>query len=95
MNLFPINHVTTNSIWPTIHTHTKTFKEEVWALIPSKTKKLYGHMNSAMTRTQMIEKKKSEVFLGEMMIFFLLIVSRGKSNEENKLKIVTSLRFYG
>ena len=95
MNLFPINHVTTNSIWPTIHTHTKTFKEEVWALIPSKTEKLYGHMNSAMTRTQMIEKK-NHVFLGEMMIFFfLLIVSRGKSNEENKPKIVTSLRFYG
>ena len=40
-------------------------------------------------------KKKSDVFLGEMMIFFWLIVSRGKSNEENKLKIVTSLRFYG
>jgi len=68
-----------------------------FALIPRKTEKLYGHMNSAMTRTQIIGKKKKSCLLrrNDDFFFFLLIVSRGKSNEENKLKIVTSLRFYG
>ena len=31
----------------------------------------------------------------DFFFFFWLIVSGGKSNEENKLKLVTSLRFYG
>ena len=31
----------------------------------------------------------------DFFFFFWLIVSGGKSNEENKLKLVTSLRFFG